>query len=52
MTPVATLALVLFIVGVLLLFAQSVIAAVGPVAPGWVGAGLIAVAYSLTKTVG
>lgn len=52
MTPVATLALVLYIVGVLLVFAQSVIAAIGPVGPGWVGLGLIGVAYGLTELVG
>lgn len=49
MTTIATLALVLFILGVLGLFAQSVGVTLGRVSPGWFGAGLFGLAYLLTS---
>lgn len=45
MTSVAMLALILYIVGMLGLFTQAVIAR----SPGWAGGGLIALAWLLTN---
>lgn len=49
MTSIATLALVLYIFGMVGLFAQSVSVSLGPVAPGWFGAGLGMLAFLLTE---
>lgn len=52
MTSIATLALVLYIAGGFGLFAQAVGVALGRVSPGWLGLGLIWLAFALTGSPG